>query len=73
MVELTKAQMASLGRLPINVYSPGVRTFQEFAPMELRGLIKVRDIGSDEAQETILEISITDAGRSALSSLRQKP
>lgn len=64
--ELTTAQRDSLRRLPITVYSPGVRTIQEFGPLEEWGLVRARDVGSDEAQETILELSLTDEGRAAL-------
>jgi len=38
-----------------------------------KGLLTDRDIGSDEAQETIMLIELTPAGRLALSALNTPP
>jgi hypothetical protein len=66
MVRLTREEVGILKSLPVTVYSPGRRTFERYGPLAVKGLLTDRDIGSDEAQETIMLIVLTPAGRKAL-------
>ena len=72
-VKLTKDELAILRRMPVTVYSPGRHTFERYGPLAGKGLLTDRDIGSDEAQETIMLIELTPAGRLALSALNTPP
>lgn len=50
----------------IRVYSPSGRSLERYGPLADLGYVTIRDVGSDEMQETILKITPTDAGRKAL-------
>lgn len=67
MGKLTDHEAQILRSLPVTVYSPGVAAIMKYGPLGSKGLLNNEDIGSDEAQETIWRIFITDAGRQALS------
>lgn len=66
MAKLTDHDAEILRSLPVTVYSPGPDTIMRYGPLATKGLLDNQDIGSDEAQETIWRIFITDAGRHAL-------
>ncbi|GGA45818.1 hypothetical protein [Pelagibacterium lentulum] len=63
---ISSDDLAILRSLPRVVYSPGRETAERYGKLEQRGLLEATDIGSDEAQETILRIDVTPAGRKAL-------
>lgn len=50
----------------IKVYSPSGRSLERYGPLADLGYVTIRDVGSDEMQETILRIAPTEAGRKAL-------
>lgn len=50
----------------IRVYSPSGRSLERYGPLADLGYVTIKDVGSDEMQETILRITPTDAGRKAL-------
>jgi hypothetical protein len=70
-VKLTDEDLSNLRSLPVTVYSPGRDTFERYAPLAGKGLLTDRDVGSDEAQETIMRIELTPAGRTALEANRE--
>lgn len=61
-----REDLAELQRGPIRIYQPSQRTIDRFGPLYRAGYIISDDVGSDEAQETIFRLSITEAGRLAL-------
>lgn len=50
----------------IHIYTPTQRSLARYCPLQDLGYVTIRDVGSDEMQETILAVEPTAAGRAAL-------
>lgn len=58
-----RIDLRHLARASIRIYSPSKKSLDRYCPLRDLGLVTIDDIGSDEMQETLLLIQITDAGR----------
>jgi hypothetical protein len=63
---MTEEELRMLRQLPFRVYSPSRGGGRQWASLINGGFVTVRDVGSDEGQETILLLEATKTGHAAL-------